>query len=632
MAIELTNIQKSFGDHLVVSDFSLAVDSGELFVLLGSSGSGKSTVLRMIAGLILPDSGTIQLHGEDVTFLPPQKRNTGFVFQSYAIFRHMTVSENVEFGLRVRKVPGAQRRRRSQELLDLVGLSGLEKRYASELSGGQRQRVALARALAYEPTVLLLDEPFGALDARIRSQLRRSLKDIQRELGVTAILVTHDQEEAFELADRIGIIEKGRLLEVGTAEDLYHRPGTEYAATFIGGGNVLVGRAEKNMLRLGQNLLPFPASAPHHEEGAPVRVLFRPEKVRVQSGEFIPAEGVIPIGQGILTERTFSGAHVRLRFDLEALEGVRPLAPAPAYGRRHASVEAHIPSTRNEHAGEWTPGERLWLGIPSFHVLEPSGLKLLICIDNAESRSAALETASRIESASHGPVTIVMTIPEHADIEPARQKAEKLCSGPLLSHAVRAGIKVRRGSPKREIVRETQEDFYDLVVAGRNTFSDQRTLAAVIRRLLYTVQIPVLIASDTRPDFSHVLVCLAADQSDTDIVRFGARLARHTGSRITLLHVSEESSPSPQDTRRIMKHLEQAKMTFKSHGVSAEGQIMTGNPTDCILQRADSGTHGLLLIGASRPQSSSSLPTRVALRTRLPVVLFPQRISVNPLH
>src|SRR4029077_3898470 len=224
MSISLENVTKRFATQVPVDRVSLEVETGELFVLLGASGSGKSTILRMISGLTLPDEGTIRLAGNDVTFLPPQRRDIGFVFQNYSIFRHMTVEENIEFGLRIRGVPSAERRKRREELLDLVGLGGLGGRFENQLPRAQRQSRALARALAYRPRVLLLDEPFGALDVKIRAQLRQSLKEIQQRLGVTTILVTHDQEEAFELADRIGVLERGRLLEVGASEDLYARP------------------------------------------------------------------------------------------------------------------------------------------------------------------------------------------------------------------------------------------------------------------------------------------------------------------------------------------------------------------------------------------------------------------------
>src|SRR3954452_18797146 len=221
MSIVLEYLTKRYGRYPVVNNVSLEIADGEFFVLLGASGSGKSTILRMIAGLNTIDQGRVLLNGRDVTRLQPQQRDTGFVFQHYALFRHMTVADNIEFALRIRKTSASERRRRRDELLELVGLAGLGGRMPHQLSGGQQQRVALARALAHRPAVLLLDEPFGALDAKIRIDLRRTLKEVQRELGMTTIFVTHDQEEAFELADRIGVMNLGRLLEVGRPEELY---------------------------------------------------------------------------------------------------------------------------------------------------------------------------------------------------------------------------------------------------------------------------------------------------------------------------------------------------------------------------------------------------------------------------
>src|SRR5215216_5584905 len=245
MSIVLEQISKRYGSQWVVDNVSLEVADKELFVLLGSSGSGKSTILRMIAGLSTPTGGRVFLHGRDVTWLRPQARGTGFVFQSYSIFRHMSIADNIEFGLRIRKVPKDERRQKREQLLDLVGLAGLGNRYPHQLSGGQQQRVALARALVYEPNVLLLDEPFGALDVKIRAQLRRSLKEIQRRLGVTTILVTHDQEEAFELADRIGVLERGRLLEVGPGESLMQSRSLYSRPPFLGRGPCLSGAQKR---------------------------------------------------------------------------------------------------------------------------------------------------------------------------------------------------------------------------------------------------------------------------------------------------------------------------------------------------------------------------------------------------
>ena len=234
MAIEAHSVSKRYGDHPAISDVTVRVPDGSLTALLGPSGGGKSTLLRVIAGLERPDTGHVLIRGADVTDVPAQKRGVGFVFQHYAAFKHMTVRENVAFPLRIRKRPKAETAARVDELLGLVQLASLGERYPSQLSGGQRQRMALARALAAEPRVLLLDEPFGALDARVRQELRAWLVRLHEEVEVTTIFVTHDQEEAMELADQIVLINDGRVEQAGTPADLYERPANDFVMNFIG--------------------------------------------------------------------------------------------------------------------------------------------------------------------------------------------------------------------------------------------------------------------------------------------------------------------------------------------------------------------------------------------------------------
>ncbi len=234
MSITVRNVSKRFGDFVALDDVSMHVETGSLTALLGPSGSGKSTLLRVIAGLEAPDSGSVRIGGEDVTRQAPQKRGVGFVFQHYAAFKHMTVRENVAFGLRVRRRPRAEIERRVGELLELVQLQGLAKRYPAQLSGGQRQRMGLARALAVDPQVLLLDEPFGALDARVRKELRVWLRRLHDETRTTTVIVTHDQEEAMEVADEIVLMHAGRIEQVGDPRELYERPASEFAMTFFG--------------------------------------------------------------------------------------------------------------------------------------------------------------------------------------------------------------------------------------------------------------------------------------------------------------------------------------------------------------------------------------------------------------
>jgi len=232
--ISVDAVNKRFGDYQALQDVTLEVPEGSLTALLGPSGSGKSTLLRVIAGLEAPDTGRVVIDGEDATPLPAQRRGIGFVFQHYAAFKHMTVRENVAFGLRIRKRPKAQIDAKVDELLEIVGLKGHHSRYPSQLSGGQRQRMALARALAIEPRVLLLDEPFGALDAKVRADLREWLRRLHDEVHVTTVLVTHDQEEAMEVADRIAVINEGRLEQIGAPRDLYEQPANGFVMSFLG--------------------------------------------------------------------------------------------------------------------------------------------------------------------------------------------------------------------------------------------------------------------------------------------------------------------------------------------------------------------------------------------------------------
>ena len=348
MSIQINHAIKRFGTQAVVDDVTLDIRDGELFVLLGPSGSGKSTLLRMIAGLTATDGGTVVLHGRDVTRLKPQQRGTGFVFQNYALFPHLTAAQNIAFGLDVQRATKAERRARVDELLDIIGMADLGGRYPSQLSGGQQQRVAVARALAAKPDVLLLDEPFGALDVKIRGQLRRSLREIQQKLNVTAILVTHDQEEAFELADRIGIIDNGRLLEVGTPDQLYRQPQHRFTAGFLGTANLLPAQRNGTSVHLGHVALPAPAGT-DHLSGQDVSLLLRPEAVEI--GRECEDLSGAPFGTGTVTAIAFAGAFERVTVATEESELTALLT----------QEQAQMLALR--------PGDTVWLGMRDFHLL-----------------------------------------------------------------------------------------------------------------------------------------------------------------------------------------------------------------------------------------------------------------------
>jgi sulfate transport system ATP-binding protein len=279
MSIELKRVTKQFGAVAAVQDVTFSVREGELMALLGPSGGGKTTVLRMIAGLEMPTTGDIFIRGTRVNDVSVQQRNIGFVFQNYALFRNMNVSKNIAFGLKIKKWRKTELRARVEELLKLFGLEGLERRYPQQLSGGQRQRVAIARALAPKPSVLLLDEPFGAVDAKIRQELREWLTTLHHEVNVTTIFVTHDQEEALEVADRIVVFSRGRLEQVGTPREVYEQPANETVARFIGVMNVLELEVRNGKARIGE--LEFPSHGLF--EGQKLRIGFRPYAVQISS-------------------------------------------------------------------------------------------------------------------------------------------------------------------------------------------------------------------------------------------------------------------------------------------------------------------------------------------------------------
>src|SRR5215207_11423328 len=277
MTIAITNITKRFGDFVALDNVSLEIPDGDLTALLGPSGGGKSTLLRVIAGLETPDDGSVAFSGEDATGLPPQRRNVGFVFQHYAAFKHMSVARNVAFGLEIRKRPKAEIERRVKELLELVHLEAFAHRRPSQLSGGQRQRMALARALAVEPQVLLLDEPFGALDAQVRKELRVWLRRLHDEIHVTTVFVTHDQEEAMDVADRIVVIASGHIEQIGSPDELYERPANDFVMSFLGPATKLNGRLVRPH---DIELLPAPTAG--STEARVVRVVRLGFEVRVE--------------------------------------------------------------------------------------------------------------------------------------------------------------------------------------------------------------------------------------------------------------------------------------------------------------------------------------------------------------
>ena len=351
VAVKVEDITKSFGQTYAIKDFSLDIEPGELLALLGPSGSGKTTLLRILAGLDWPTSGRVTFDGEDALRLPVQDRNVGLVFQNYALFRHMTVLDNVAFGLQVRprkaRLTDAEIRKRALELIELVRLSGLEKRYPTQLSGGQRQRVAFARALAIRPRLLLLDEPFGALDAQVRKELRRWLAEIHNETGHTIVLVTHDQEEATELADRIVVMRDGRIEQVGTPDEIYNEPNSPFIFSFIGESSAFPVRVSHGKLWLGEHFLDLP---PGNVPNGPARLFLRPHDVDVVTDARGAVPGVISflrrLGGSRRLDVQVSDQGVRLEIDVPA--GFNALSGEVALRPRKFRVYPALAQNREE--------------------------------------------------------------------------------------------------------------------------------------------------------------------------------------------------------------------------------------------------------------------------------------------
>jgi sulfate transport system ATP-binding protein len=342
MSIEVRNLRKTFGKFVALDNLDLDVPGGELVALLGPSGSGKTTLLRIIAGLEPADSGTIRFHGQDATGQPVRERQVGFVFQHYALFRHMSVFENIAFGLRVRprkvRPSDAEIRDTVMGLLRLVQLDVLADRRPSELSGGQRQRVALARALAVKPKVLLLDEPFGALDAKVRKELRRWLRRLHEEVHVTSVFVTHDQEEALEVSDRVVVLNEGRIEQSGTPEEVYEHPATPFVYSFLGDVNLFHGRIERGRVNIGENLLDAPEWAEAEDQAAVAYV-------RTFEIEVAPSSNGASSIEAVVRHIRAFGPVVRLELD-RINDGT--------------TIEAHVPRARFEQLGI-RKGERVFV-------------------------------------------------------------------------------------------------------------------------------------------------------------------------------------------------------------------------------------------------------------------------------
>jgi len=374
VAASLRSISKSFKGTKVLEDINFDVAEGESLVLLGASGSGKTTILRVIAGLENPDTGSVILHGADVTEMPARERGIGVIFQSYALFPRMTVEKNIAYGLRIRGRGRGEIKEAVDRLVALVHLEDHRTKYPSQLSGGQQQRVAIARTLAYKPQVLLFDEPFGALDAQTRVRLRREIRGLLKEVKVSAIFITHDQEEALELGDRIAVLNAGRLEQIGTPDEVYNRPETEYVATFLGAANLLLGVVNGDKVEIGTVAVPFKEARPFRD-GQSVKLVFRPEDVVLSDSGVLP-EGARRLTNGVVEEINFVGAYERLTLRLDLTTRQPAENEPPLYTvtintpERMTGVPIIVTRPKPEAAAlRRKVGDRVAVGLTSYRVI-----------------------------------------------------------------------------------------------------------------------------------------------------------------------------------------------------------------------------------------------------------------------
>ena len=558
MSITLDQVTKRYQGSPVVNDVSVEVGQGEFFVLLGPSGSGKSTLLRAIAGLTGVDHGRIALHGRDLTHVSARRRGVGLVFQNYALFRHMTVGDNIEFALRVRHMKRAERLERRKELLRLVALDGMDDRLPTQLSGGQQQRVAVARALAHKPQVLLLDEPFGALDAKIREELRRTIRQVQRELNITTVLVTHDQEEAFAMADRIGVMNLGRLLECGKPDELYARPATRFVATFLGAANLLLARQTAQGIRFGAtpvNIRAIDKADPGREHE--VVAVLRPEEV-----EIAPTRDNLRVnymGLGVVEEMVFTGAMERLRVRLT--NGAADAQIATAADSR---VAAALEVTRTQHEQRTFPlmlGQTVALGVRRIHVL-PTPLSSY--------------TACAAEPAA----------------------AERLAAHPFLSELA-SRMKTRIATRAEPQLAKSDADSAAAPVSGVAVIAPTPQVATQVAWLLGHGAAEVLILPSQMVAPQRVLIHWADDAARRPTLAVSASLLRHVAAEAVYVGILPEGAAEAQRPLGMRTLLDARSEAQAVHGLEMRTELRFGSAAEELQRQLNEATDQMLILGIS---------------------------------
>jgi sulfate/thiosulfate transport system ATP-binding protein len=588
MSITLDQVTKRYQESPVVNDVSLDIGDGEFFVLLGPSGSGKSTLLRAIAGLTGVDHGRIALHGRDVTHLPARLRGVGLVFQNYALFRHMTVADNIEFALRVRRMRAAARRARRKELLRLVALEGMDDRLPVQLSGGQQQRVAVARALAHKPEVLLLDEPFGALDAKIREELRSTIREVQRELGISTMLVTHDQEEAFALADRIGVMNYGRLLEIGRPVDLYARPATRFVATFLGAANLLLARQSARGISFGEEPLhtgpgdPGPGGREHE-----VVAVLRPEEL-----ELAPTREALRapyMARGEVAEILFSGAHERLRVRLDG--GNRTAAVQAIPPERTDSTLLEVTRTQHEQrVFPLAPGRSVAVGVRRLHVLSTPLSSFTVCARSDAEAQALAGQALLVQLAGRMKTRVSIRI------ESAREEPRAYVEAP--------GFK------------------------GAAVVAAQPGAARTIEWLLQQGAEEVLVLPDNAQAPQRVIIHWVDESARRATLAVSASLLRHLSAEAVYVGIlpGDDETERPRGMRALLDARSEAQAL---HGLEIRTELRFGDVAQALVQRLAESPDQLLILGISAAREVGQRFAALLAEPARPVLIVHQAIEAR---
>jgi sulfate/thiosulfate transport system ATP-binding protein len=556
MSINFEQITKRFRGTPVVNDVSLQIESGEFFVLLGPSGSGKSTLLRAAAGLTDIDHGRISFQGRNMTHVPAKSRGVGLVFQNYALFRHMTVGENVEFALRVRGVRRSERQRRRQELLALVDLDGFAGRMPGELSGGQQQRIAVARALAHEPAVLLMDEPFGALDAKIRVELRDTIRQVQRRLGMTTILVTHDQEEAFALADRIGVMHNGRLLEVGRAERLYRFPATRFVATFLGAANLILGQLGEEGLTLGAARISTADSLRPAEGSQEVVTVIRPEDIEVAESERVLRSA--PFAGGTVRAVSFAGGLERLQVQLLPQSGLESAVHPDSKGAEGLPLTVEVVRPISEQSIlPVVIGRQVALGIRRFHVLPtPISSYRIVCAESATAAIMAQPLLHQLLASMRARVLV-----------PGESQPGESPDSP-----VQSGVTVLSASP------DLPNELHAALVRGA-------------RRLL------CLPKSEELP--RQVLIYCDGDASRRATLGLVASILRHLPAEATFVSIQSASAERAEVANTFRRVLDARAELLEFHGLDIRTDVQIAELHEWVARLASAQEGALVVLGLS---------------------------------